>query len=368
MGQKIVIDEIETSEGPRNYGFVKTNSGITIIDLGSIEDIPPFNTLILNGLKEFLIRNNLLYALLDSSFQIYDLSNILDDSISQLLKNIATTNKNYGLTISSKYIYLGQENGLAVVDVTDEMNPTLLAEYKDFEKDCDYNMQIGNGVIYEDVLISNGLSPCFQFFVFDISNPTEPTLIDLDQIYGGLEVQGFTLDKEYLYITYFPHPGGLRSFDISDPLNSQSVGVFNNNPKAAGASVKTRDNLVFYCGYMNTEGYPYNQQGGLFILKNDLITSITKSEDSPNKYYMSQNYPNPFNPTTVINYVIPQQSFVTLKVYDILGRDVATLVNEQKSAGNYETEFNADNLSSGIYFYRLEAGSFSDTKKLILLK
>ena len=95
-----------------------------------------------------------------------------------------------------------------------------------------------------------------------------------------------------------------------------------------------------------------------------------------NKFSLSQNYPNPFNPSTKIKYSIPQVTLrqaqsdikVTLKVYDILGREVATLVNEEKPVGSYEVEFNGINLPSGIYFYQLKAGQFSEAKKMILLK
>jgi len=85
-------------------------------------------------------------------------------------------------------------------------------------------------------------------------------------------------------------------------------------------------------------------------------------------YSLSQNYPNPFNPTTTISYTIPKNGLVTLKVYDVLGTEVAELVNEVKEAGNYSVTFNASELPSGIYFYTLTSGNFMATKKLILLK
>lgn len=85
-------------------------------------------------------------------------------------------------------------------------------------------------------------------------------------------------------------------------------------------------------------------------------------------YYLYQNYPNPFNPTTSIQFAISSRQFVTLKVYDLLGRKVETLVNEEKPAGTYEVEFNAESFSSGIYFYELKAGSFTETKKMVLLR
>ncbi len=99
----------------------------------------------------------------------------------------------------------------------------------------------------------------------------------------------------------------------------------------------------------------------------DPITSILYS-NSISAYSLSQNYPNPFNPTTTVKYQIPELSYATLTVYDVLGNEVATLVNEEKSVGNYEVEFDGANLPSGVYFYRLTAAKFSDTKKLILLK
>ncbi|NWG27485.1 MAG: T9SS type A sorting domain-containing protein [Ignavibacteriaceae bacterium] len=86
------------------------------------------------------------------------------------------------------------------------------------------------------------------------------------------------------------------------------------------------------------------------------------------EYSLSQNYPNPFNPTTTINYSIKTTGLVTLKVYDMLGVEVASLVNENQEAGNYSVTFNASELPSGIYFYTLTSGNFIVTKKLILLR
>jgi hypothetical protein len=88
----------------------------------------------------------------------------------------------------------------------------------------------------------------------------------------------------------------------------------------------------------------------------------------PTEYALEQNYPNPFNPTTTFRYSIPTQSKVVIKVYDILGNEVATLMDEEKSVGTYELTWNAENLPSGIYFYQLNAGSFIETKKMLLLK
>ena len=114
---------------------------------------------------------------------------------------------------------------------------------------------------------------------------------------------------------------------------------------------------------------------GVYITFNkDTVSSVNDNQSKPEEFYLSQNYPNPFNPSTKIKFIIPTVEttrrvvFTTLKVYDLLGNEIATLVNEEKQSGIYEVEFNAANLSSGIYFYQLQAGGFISTKKLVLLK
>lgn len=98
------------------------------------------------------------------------------------------------------------------------------------------------------------------------------------------------------------------------------------------------------------------------------ITDVRESERIPEKFELMQSFPNPFNPTTIIRFSIPIQEHVTLKVFNILGRELATLVNEELTPGTYERTFDAQGLASGIYFYRLQAGSFVETKKLVLLR
>jgi len=97
-------------------------------------------------------------------------------------------------------------------------------------------------------------------------------------------------------------------------------------------------------------------------------TTSVKENELPNKYNLSQNYPNPFNPVTKIKYTIPKAEFVSIKVFDILGGEIATLVSEEKQTGNFEVEFNGSNLASGIYVYRMQAGNFTDAKKFVLIK
>jgi len=103
---------------------------------------------------------------------------------------------------------------------------------------------------------------------------------------------------------------------------------------------------------------------GTFEYSNEISVEVY----SPDRFVLDQNYPNPFNPGTMISYSIPHSSFVTLKVYDVLGNEVVILVNETKSAGKYDVNFNAANLSNGVYFYTIKTDDFTYTKKMLLLK
>lgn len=106
-----------------------------------------------------------------------------------------------------------------------------------------------------------------------------------------------------------------------------------------------------------------------FNFKTVLSTSVENvGNEIPKEFGLSQNYPNPFNPSTTIEFQIPKNSHVTLKVFDPLGKELLTLLQEEKNAGSYKTQWDANNLPSGVYFYRLQAGNFVDTKKLILMK
>jgi hypothetical protein len=130
--------------------------------------------------------------------------------------------------------------------------------------------------------------------------------------------------------------------------------------------------------------YQCSQTGNFDITANailrgtlDYMNIATDLNDAvfvqPDNFVLYQNYPNPFNPTTSIQYTIGSRQFVTLKVYDVLGNEVSVLVNEEKSAGEYEIEFNSysaggNNIASGIYFYQLQTDNFIQTKKMILIQ
>lgn len=142
------------------------------------------------------------------------------------------------------------------------------------------------------------------------------------------------------------------------------VGMLTLNP-----DINSGGAVVLFNPRISTINYDVHTK---FIGANGNLGGVTTIEENnyikPNDFYLSQNYPNPFNPTTRISWQTPVNSHQTLKVYDVLGNEVATLVDEFREAGRYEILFDAAGLSSGTYFYRLRAGEFTDVKKILLLK
>jgi D-alanyl-D-alanine carboxypeptidase len=151
--------------------------------------------------------------------------------------------------------------------------------------------------------------------------------------------------------TYYYHTGYIRGYSsitLYDTEDKHSISVLRNDT------------------FIDRE----NVGKALAKALNVLITSLTENQNSaiPEQFHLSQNFPNPFNPSTTISFQIPELSFVSLKVYDVLGSVVTTLINEEKPAGEYEFVFNASEVPSGIYFYRLKSRYFDETKKMLLLK
>ncbi len=138
-------------------------------------------------------------------------------------------------------------------------------------------------------------------------------------------------------------------------------------------TTQTVQNINAISFYDERRGYAVGDSGLILYTSNGGITNVPDTDGNlPMKFALEQNYPNPFNPTTTISFSLPSKSYVSLKVFDVLGRKVATLISEELPAGTYTRQWNAESsnrrLSSGFYFYRLVAGAYSKTNKLILLR
>ncbi len=121
-------------------------------------------------------------------------------------------------------------------------------------------------------------------------------------------------------------------------------------------------------GCTMTSGSSQSNRPNTCFTMTTLVSTGNQTTVIPDKFELSQNYPNPFNPMTKINFALPKQGLVTLKIYDVLGREIKTLVNEVKQAGSYSVDFNGAEFSSGVYFYKLTSGDFVDIKRMILVK
>ncbi len=165
--------------------------------------------------------------------------------------------------------------------------------------------------------------------------------------------------------------------DVINPTNGSFLCFSYSNGKGAGISYDgifgnsdLRAKLIYLSFPIETiaNDSVFNSLISKSIDFFDNPVSVESESNIPKKFSLSQNFPNPFNPTTIINYSLPSNEFVNLKVYDILGNELVTLVNESQKAGKHKVNFNAENLPSGVYIYRLKSGSYIDSKKMILVK
>lgn len=179
-----------------------------------------------------------------------------------------------------------------------------------------------------------------------------------------------TFSPDGKWIVYSADNGTLlyANIFIKNLATGQLIQVTDYSGYDGAPSWSTDDRIVFE----STKKDPDASSGStLWIIDapvNGTSLILQNNSGIPKSYDISQNYPNPFNPTTVINYQLPTNCFVTLKIYDMMGREIKTLVAKKLSAGNYSVLWDAHNISGGTYFYRLQAGSYIETKKLVLLK
>jgi len=222
-----------------------------------------------------------------------------------------------------------------------------------------------------------------------LSDHNKPSIyLEADSITRSLDINWqFVVDHDYSYyssnrnvnfidtvymISYYSDGVNTTDYDTLGAINEPQSYDYSLSFSLDTAYVKIGYNFYYKIGAVDagivpeTLEIPYS--GFYELIYDPNFVSVDETNNSIDNYALYQNYPNPFNPSTIMKYQIPELSFVTIKVYDVLGNEVAILVSEEKSAGIYEVEFDASRLTSGVYFYQLSAGDYTDTKKMILLR
>lgn len=253
---------------------------------------------------------------------------------------------------------------------------------------------IANGVLNPSLFAANPNGRDISFTIFAKDNARETSSasnrVDLFAVHGstdaptvniiglGLLLRNVSYGDISSYVSLF----NTRNWLVVTTTSLSLVGVYSADLRGLGG----KSAVVFASGFLSPSANQNGQSFGLFAaLPNGNVAQLPRifgkeAENIANEilgksevavvsdFSLEQNYPNPFNPTTNIRFAIPQSSFVTLKVYNMLGKEIATLVNEQKESGVYEVSFDGRDLASGVYIYKIQAGNFTATRKFTLMK
>jgi hypothetical protein len=247
-------------------------------------------------------------------------------------------------------------------------------------------MKYDDGTSESSISWSGGTGSVAQYFI----PPAYPVTIDTLKYFIATTGPGFFariydddgpngLPGTILYTSTVSNPpAGLRSVVVNPPLSITSGGFYvswdmNGEGIAIGEDQSlpiSNRSLEGFAGIFSTYRNGAERDPIIRAVVNlpSSVSVQSSSTEVPVRYTLNQNYPNPFNPETRIDFAIPKDGFVTLKVFDILGREVAVVVKENLKAGTYTADFNAAGLNSGIYFYRLQSGSYMETRKMLLVK
>jgi len=286
---------------------------------------------------------NGIYAYLGYANGGFNIINIADPLNPTGVGYLSTQNT-LGVTTSGTYAYLADNVGLRIIDISNPVNPSEIGYFYTASNAWELT------VIGDYVYLANGSK---GLRIIDISNPFNPVEI------GSFNTKGYAFDVavsgNYAYVA--DDNAGLRIIDITNPSNPIECGYLDTGGSARGVSVD------------GINSYVADGSDGLYIIRNDLLVGLENNSVSNNQdFSLDQNFPNPFNPKTTINYSLQKRCNVKIVVFDLTGRELKTLVNKIQNAGKYSVSFNASELASGIYIYRLKSGPFVQNRKMILVR
>ncbi|MFA6598615.1 MAG: sugar-binding protein [Ignavibacteriaceae bacterium] len=289
------------------------------------------------------------------------------------------------LSIKTAYIAVDQDNLYFAAEVTDDIYTWLPPPQNSYQNDC-VDLFLGLFDANKAPAFSSykrGATPHYHFR-FDEKQILMEGGANLDSIYmnnGGANYffAWTTFTNSYIIEAKIPFTVLANNRDSGDkdslfvPVEGMKIPIdfsINDNDGGSTSSDGGREGILCYSPYNNDQSWGdpsrwlWTWIGAKMVVDPDGVENANVVET----FNLAQNYPNPFNPSTKINYSLQNPELVTLRIFDVLGREVATLVNQYQSAGNHTVSFNASSLASGMYFYKLEAGSFQSIKKMMLLK
>ena len=382
-------------------------------DIHEVDFIPGVNS----GWREIKTYSHYAYVVSEgtnSKLQIIDLQ-YLPDSVSLITSwNYSGFTQAHNISRSGPYLYISGGNaspngGVQIIDITDPVNPVRRGNNTvRYVHDCRVSNDTiwGTNINNQKISIMNGVN---------MDNVTE--IRNFNTLQSMPHNLTFSPDKKYIYVTYENEaPGMLDIWNVEDLENityirswqptgietaiTHNAEVFGNyaivahytagirildltnpsNPlEVAWYDTRPQDNSTNFLGCWAVYKFPSGKiigsdiTNGLFVIKTTIPT-LSENFNSivPEKFILHQNYPNPFNPVTNLGFEIPESGFVSLKVFDMLGKETADLLNEKLSPGKYTVTFNGSELASGVYFYKLKytgQGSINEkVKKMLIIR
>ncbi|MGE5679952.1 MAG: T9SS type A sorting domain-containing protein, partial [Bacillota bacterium] len=292
----------------------------------------------------FTVKNKIIYMAAWDELHVVDAKDpAYPKAINNLKSSVVITT-----AVNDKYGYFGSRSGVKYFDISDPSKSVIL-------NPADSTIPVSAMAISGKYLYALTIYGVIIYDLLDYGKPYERKLLKLPEMPGFSSHSQIYAAGNLLVISY--PEAGMLIYDITDRLQPVLKSRFCANSETMGSSF---DGIYFYIATFSE---------GIYIAAIPGPTDV-ESSAAPIIYSSSleQNFPNPFNPLTTIRYSVSVNTKVLLKVYDVLGKEAAILVDEFKSPGNYSVDFNGSSLSSGIYFYRITCGNFTETKKLVLIK
>ena len=363
--------------GVSNRNFVAVNRATGLVSWSYFTDAPIKNSAVITQDRK------LIFATQKGTLYGFDLNTLTSPTWQMALPDSVPSS----LALDDQgFVYVGTGVGrLLKISLPTGQQPSIV-----------WQVQTGSAITGSPVIDANGIlyvgSTDSKLYAVDIQTGnvkwtfttkaairSTPAISNAGIIYfGNDDGEVFALDSNKIIQWYFNTSSAVsapllyyNSTLYLGTLGNQVIALYDGaetpSPKVAAFSKSSVSNQVARIPMWATfQGN--NQRTGISSSLLGATGIQNLNNNIPKLFELSQNYPNPFNPSTNISFSLPSKSFVSLKVFDLLGRQVASIVSEELPLGNYSRQWNAANMPSGVYFYRLEVGSFTETKKLILLR